>query len=229
MKSLFSLRSFINTSCDVLYMQPVHVKNYLTLLFILALGPIIYNYCWYCTRMLEDLFTKCETDSILRCSKLQNPIYNFILILGYFLILKLFSLTVLIQRVFSTMAEAKSQFDLELETDSLPASWPSMITDEDRSQAEKAMNEFKNRNYSSCLATLGTLATGRSHDHKIMLNRAVAEYYKSGLTKTNEFRRTLNEIGSKVCFLSCMPQPFIPKTHHKLLNTLSNLLINLYL
>lgn len=98
------------------------------------------------------------------------------------------------------MAEAKSQFDLEMETDALPASWPSMITDEDRSQAEKAMSEFKSKNYSGCLATLGTLATSRSHDHKIMLNRAVAEYYKSGLTKTNEFRRALNEISSKVNF-----------------------------
>lgn len=123
------------------------------------------------------------------------------------------------------MAEAKSQFDLEMETDSLPASWPSMITDEDRSQAEKAMSEFKSKNYSGCLATLGTLATSRSHDHKIMLNRAVADYYKSGLTKTNEFRRALNEISSKVCLVSYLTQQFTHKTPLEILDKFANLLM----
>lgn len=100
------------------------------------------------------------------------------------------------------MAEGKSLCELESELLSASApSWPSTITEEERNLSEQAMTEFKSRNYVACLALLDSLCTTRGHDHKVMLNKAVAEYYKSNLTKANDFRLALNDISSKVCRL----------------------------
>lgn len=97
------------------------------------------------------------------------------------------------------MAEGKSLCELESELLSVSASsWPPTITEEECSLSEQAMNEFKSRNYVTCLALLDSLCTTRAHDHKVLLNKAVAEYYKSNLTKANDFRLELNDISSKV-------------------------------
>jgi len=93
------------------------------------------------------------------------------------------------------MADAKQAEDTETAAShSLPAT-----SEQDRELALRATQEFDNGDYDSCLATITKLAATRGHDLKVMHNQAVAAYYKSGLTKTDEFKRALAELYSKVC------------------------------
>jgi len=93
------------------------------------------------------------------------------------------------------MADAKQTEDAETPAShSLPAT-----SEQDRELALRATHEFDCGDYDSCLTTITKLATTRGHDLKVMHNHAVAAYYKSGLTKTDEFKRALTELYSKVC------------------------------
>jgi len=93
------------------------------------------------------------------------------------------------------MADTKPAEDVEISGSySLPAT-----TEHDRELALRATQEFDSGNYESCLATITKLAATRGHDLKVTHNQAVAAYYKSGLTKTDEFKRALTELHSKVC------------------------------
>ena len=78
------------------------------------------------------------------------------------------------------------------------ASWLPAITDQERSLATQATNEFNRSNYDACLNLMNKLAATRGSDLKMVLNQALAEYYKSGLTKTDEFKQTILGIYSKV-------------------------------
>ena len=94
-----------------------------------------------------------------------------------------------------TMADAKQTDDAEAPVShSVPAT-----SEHDRELALRATHEFDCADYDSCLATITKLAATRGHDLKVMHNHAVAAYYKSGLTKTDEFKRALAELYSKVC------------------------------
>jgi len=93
------------------------------------------------------------------------------------------------------MADAKPADEVEMSASySLPAT-----SEQDRELALRATQEFDCGDYESCLATISKLAATRSHDLKVTHNQAVAAYYKSGLTKTDEFKRALTELYSKVC------------------------------
>jgi len=93
------------------------------------------------------------------------------------------------------MADAKQAEDAETPTShSLPAT-----SEQDRELALRATQEFDCGDYDSCLATITKLAATRGHDLKVMHNQAVAAYYKSGLTQTDEFKRALADLHSKVC------------------------------
>jgi len=93
------------------------------------------------------------------------------------------------------MAEAKQVEETEASVShSLPAT-----SEQDRELALRATHEFDVGDYENCLATITKLAATRGHDLKVMHNQSVAAYYKSGLTKTDEFKRALAELYSKVC------------------------------
>jgi len=93
------------------------------------------------------------------------------------------------------MADTKQMEEAEASAShSLPAT-----SEQDRELAMRATHEFDCGDYESCLATITKLAATRGHDLKVMHNQAVAAYYKSGLTKTDEFKRALAELYSKVC------------------------------
>ena len=93
------------------------------------------------------------------------------------------------------MADAKPAEEVETSGSySLPAT-----TEQDRELALRATQEFELGDYENCLATITKLASTRGHDLKVTHNQAVAAYYKSGLMKTDEFKRALTELHSKVC------------------------------
>jgi len=93
------------------------------------------------------------------------------------------------------MADVKPAEEVEVTASySLPAT-----SEQDRELALRATQEFDSGDYESCLATVTKLAATRGHDLKVIHNQAVAAYYKSGLTKTDEFKRALTELYSKVC------------------------------
>lgn len=72
------------------------------------------------------------------------------------------------------------------------------ISEQEREYAQVALTEFNRGNYASCLQTLNKLESLRPNDIKVLHNKAVAEYYKSDLKKTDHFRKSLNLICSQV-------------------------------
>ncbi|CAD6233953.1 GSCOCG00007429001-RA-CDS, partial [Cotesia congregata] len=75
-----------------------------------------------------------------------------------------------------------------------PSNTAIMITEQERDLANSALNEFKKRNYISCLTYLNKLEALRPKDLKVMHNKIIVEYYKSDLTKTELARKSLNAI-----------------------------------
>uniref|UniRef100_UPI00358FC8C4 CCR4-NOT transcription complex subunit 10 isoform X2 n=1 Tax=Myxine glutinosa TaxID=7769 RepID=UPI00358FC8C4 len=64
--------------------------------------------------------------------------------------------------------------------------------------SRNANEAFEAGQYDSCLTYLAQLQELRKDDAKVMLNKAVAEFYKSGQTATDEFRHALTTIKSQV-------------------------------
>lgn len=77
----------------------------------------------------------------------------------------------------------------------------SSISEEERDWAQSALNEFNRNNYSLCLQYLTKLESARPHDIKVAHNKAVVEYYKSDLKKTDQFRKNMNLVCVQV---SCL-------------------------
>lgn len=74
----------------------------------------------------------------------------------------------------------------------------SSISEQERDWAQSALNEFNRNNYSACLQYLIKLESARSHDIKVVHNKAVIEYYKSDLKKTDQFRKNMNVVCAQV-------------------------------
>ncbi|KAG8254016.1 CCR4-NOT transcription complex subunit 10 [Homalodisca vitripennis] len=70
----------------------------------------------------------------------------------------------------------------------------SQISDQERDLAQTALAEFNKGNYNACLQNLSKLESCRPNDVKVVHNRAVAEYYRSELKKTDLFRKNLNQV-----------------------------------
>lgn len=68
------------------------------------------------------------------------------------------------------------------------------ISEQERECAQVALTEFNRGNYALCLQTLNKLESLRPSDVKVIHNKAVVEYYKSDLKKTDQFRKNLNLI-----------------------------------
>lgn len=76
----------------------------------------------------------------------------------------------------------------------------SQISDQERDLAQAALAEFNKGNYTLCLQHLSKLEASRPTDIKVVHNRAVAEYYKSDLRKTDLFKKNLNSVCQQVSY-----------------------------
>jgi len=75
------------------------------------------------------------------------------------------------------------------------------VSDEDRTTALRAAGHFEAGEYDKCLSTLGTIAAARPKDHKLVHNRAVVEFHRTGQKKIEVFKRALRDIYNKVNIL----------------------------
>lgn len=71
------------------------------------------------------------------------------------------------------------------------------FTDQDRELAQAALSDFNNGNYGACLQSLTKLEATCGQDLKLGHNKAVVEYYKSELRKTNQFKKSFDALCSQ--------------------------------
>ncbi|XP_067004724.1 CCR4-NOT transcription complex subunit 10 [Anabrus simplex] len=90
------------------------------------------------------------------------------------------------------MAEKENEGEKKVETPAAP-----VISDQERDWAQAALADFNKGSYGSCLQYLGKLETARPQDTKVLHNKAVVEYYKSDLKKTDQFRKNMNMVCSQ--------------------------------
>uniref|UniRef100_A0A4W5LMY3 CCR4-NOT transcription complex subunit 10 n=1 Tax=Hucho hucho TaxID=62062 RepID=A0A4W5LMY3_9TELE len=65
------------------------------------------------------------------------------------------------------------------------------ISDQEKAIAANALEAFTAGNYDESLKHLGKLQELNKEDYKIALNKAIAEFYKSGQTTTCTLKQTL--------------------------------------
>ncbi|XP_066861939.1 CCR4-NOT transcription complex subunit 10 isoform X3 [Kogia breviceps] len=72
------------------------------------------------------------------------------------------------------------------------------ITDQEKELSTSAFQAFTAGNYDVCLQHLACLQDINKDDYKIILNTAVAEFFKSNQTTTDSLRQTLNQLKNQV-------------------------------
>ncbi|KAM9075012.1 CCR4-NOT transcription complex subunit 10 isoform 4-T4 [Megaptera novaeangliae] len=72
------------------------------------------------------------------------------------------------------------------------------ITDQEKELSTSAFQAFTAGNYDVCLQHLACLQDINKDDYKIILNTAVAEFFKSSQTTTDSLRQTLNQLKNQV-------------------------------
>lgn len=72
------------------------------------------------------------------------------------------------------------------------------ITDQEKELSTNAFQAFTSGNYDACLQHLACLQDINKDDYKIILNTAVAEFFKSNQTTTDNLRQTLNQLKNQV-------------------------------
>uniref|UniRef100_A0A8C5YHQ3 CCR4-NOT transcription complex subunit 10 n=1 Tax=Microcebus murinus TaxID=30608 RepID=A0A8C5YHQ3_MICMU len=72
------------------------------------------------------------------------------------------------------------------------------ITDQEKEFSTNAFQAFTSGNYDACLQHLACLQDINKDDYKIILNTAVAEFFKSNQTTTDNLRQTLNQLKNQV-------------------------------
>ncbi|KAL0278505.1 UNVERIFIED_CONTAM: hypothetical protein PYX00_000316 [Menopon gallinae] len=72
-----------------------------------------------------------------------------------------------------------------------------VVSDQEQDLAQSALADFTKGNYAGCLGSLSKLELTWTHDAKVAHNKAVAEFYKSDLKKTDQFRKNLNNLRSQ--------------------------------
>uniref|UniRef100_A0A8C4R381 CCR4-NOT transcription complex subunit 10 n=1 Tax=Eptatretus burgeri TaxID=7764 RepID=A0A8C4R381_EPTBU len=92
------------------------------------------------------------------------------------------------------MADVTDQL-ADLRSDCLPSTEVNL---QEKEVSRNAHEAFETGQYDACLTYLAQLQELRKDDTKVMLNKAVAEFYKSGQTTTDEFRHALTTIKSQV-------------------------------
>ncbi|XP_045153613.1 CCR4-NOT transcription complex subunit 10 [Echinops telfairi] len=72
------------------------------------------------------------------------------------------------------------------------------LTDQEKELSSNAFQAFAAGNYDTCLQHLACLQDINKDDYKIILNTAVAEFFKSNQTTTDNLRQTLNQLKNQV-------------------------------
>lgn len=70
---------------------------------------------------------------------------------------------------------------------------PEIVSDHERELAQNALNEFKKKNYASCLQFINKLEN-RHGDLKVVQNKAIIEYSKNDFKRTEQLQRNLTQI-----------------------------------
>ncbi|GFG36368.1 hypothetical protein Cfor_01996 [Coptotermes formosanus] len=85
----------------------------------------------------------------------------------------------------------------EVEKAKVEAPAPLVISDQEKDWAQVALADFNRSSYSTCLQHLIKLEAARPQDTKVAHNKAIVEYYKSDLKKTDQFRKSMNLVCSQ--------------------------------
>ncbi|EGW04710.1 CCR4-NOT transcription complex subunit 10 [Cricetulus griseus] len=72
------------------------------------------------------------------------------------------------------------------------------VTDQEKELSTSAFQAFTSGNYDACLQHLASLQDINKDDYKIILNTAVAEFFKNNQTTTDNLRQTLNQLKNQV-------------------------------
>ncbi|NP_001016273.1 CCR4-NOT transcription complex subunit 10 [Xenopus tropicalis] len=72
------------------------------------------------------------------------------------------------------------------------------ISDQEKELSRSALQAFTAGNYEACLQHLGELKEINKDDYKVILNSAVAEFYKSDQTTSDLLKQTLNQLRNEV-------------------------------
>ncbi|XP_025205222.1 CCR4-NOT transcription complex subunit 10 [Melanaphis sacchari] len=72
------------------------------------------------------------------------------------------------------------------------------ITDQERDWAQQALAEYEKKNYKSCLEHLQRIEDSRPNDPKVLLNKAIVEFYESGLCTADKFQKSFIDVCKQV-------------------------------
>ena len=78
----------------------------------------------------------------------------------------------------------------------------SQLSPEELELAMQAGQHYRAQRYESCLTTINRLWEKRREDPRVLHNKAVARYYLSNLTQTDDFRKTLQQVSEQVKLLA---------------------------
>ncbi|PSN45792.1 CCR4-NOT transcription complex subunit 10 [Blattella germanica] len=87
--------------------------------------------------------------------------------------------------------------EVDLEKTKAEAQPAPVISDQEKDWAQAALTDFSRGSYGTCLQHLTKLEAARPQDTKVAHNKAIAEYYKSELKKTDQFRKNMNLVCSQ--------------------------------
>jgi len=72
------------------------------------------------------------------------------------------------------------------------------ITDQERDWAQQALAEYEQKNYKSCLEHLQRIEVSRPNDPKVLLNKAIVEFYDNGLCTSDKFQKSFIDVCKQV-------------------------------
>lgn len=76
------------------------------------------------------------------------------------------------------------------------------ITDQERDLAQQALAEYEKKNYKSCLEHLQRIEESRPNDPKVLLNKAIVEFYETGLCTADKFQKSFIDVCKQVIYYS---------------------------
>ena len=95
----------------------------------------------------------------------------------------------------------------------------SELSQEELELAMQAGQHYRAQRYESCLTTINRLWERRREDPRVLHNKAVARYYLSNLTQTDDFRKTLQQVSEQVQLMAvihmgvCINTSFMHRFH----------------
>lgn len=75
------------------------------------------------------------------------------------------------------------------------------ITDQEHEWAQQALTDYERKNYKACLQHLERIEEARPNDPKVLLNKAIVEFYDSGLCTTDKFQKSFVDVCKQVWLL----------------------------